>query len=227
MTEEENILKIVIEKESWEEIIYYIVNIEKMDPWNIDLVKLTDGFVKFLHAAKELDFRIPAKVIFVAAILLRLKSNYLSIFEEEEIEEGEEKPMVYEEPPELVALGIPLKRVPKRQITLEELVAALRKAISVREKKETRRANIQQELQAKIKEEEDIEKRLEKLMFEIDRLIRKLNKSRVEFKQIVRKWNRSDIIYNFVPLLHLEQKEKITTEQDDWFKEIFIRKREI
>jgi chromatin segregation and condensation protein Rec8/ScpA/Scc1 (kleisin family) len=114
MTEEENILKIIIEKQSWEEIIYYVVNVENLDPWNIDLVKLTNGFLKFLHEAKELDFRIPAKIVFVAAILLRLKSNYLSIFEEEEPEENlEQKPMIYEEPPELLALlaGI-IKSIP-------------------------------------------------------------------------------------------------------------------
>jgi segregation and condensation protein A len=227
MTEEENILKIIIEKQSWEEIIYYVVNVENLDPWNIDLVKLTNGFLKFLHEAEELDFRIPAKIVFVAAILLRLKSNYLSIFEEEEPEENlEQKPMIYEEPPELLALGIPLKRVPKRQITLEELINALRKALSVKERKEARRERLKKELQARIVEEEDIEKRLEKLMMEIDKLIKELNISRIEFRRIVKKWDTKNIVYNFVPLLHLEQKEKIITEQEKWFEEIFIRKRE-
>jgi|FaiFalDrversion3_1042247.scaffolds.fasta_scaffold10145_2 segregation and condensation protein A len=227
MTEEENILKIIIEKQSWEEIIYYVVNVENLDPWNIDLVKLTNGFLKFLHEAEELDFRIPAKIVFVAAILLRLKSNYLSIFEEEEPEENlEQKPMIYEEPPELLALGIPLKRVPKRQITLEELINALRKALAVKERKEARRERLKKELQARIVEEEDIEKRLEKLMMEIDKLIKELNISRIEFRRIVKKWDTKNIVYNFVPLLHLEQKEKIITEQEKWFEEIFIRKRE-
>jgi segregation and condensation protein A len=227
MTEEENILKIIIEKQSWEEIIYYVVNVENLDPWNIDLVKLTNGFLKFLHEAKELDFRIPAKIVFVAAILLRLKSNYLSIFEEEEPEENlEQKPMIYEEPPELLALGIPLKRVPKRQITLEELINALRKAFAVKERKEARRERLKKELQARIVEEEDIEKRLEKIMMEIDKLIKELNISRIEFRRIVKKWDTKNIVYNFVPLLHLEQKEKIITEQEKWFEEIFIRKRE-
>ncbi len=224
--EEENILKIVIEKQSWEEIIYYIVNVENMDPWNIDLIKLTGGFLKFLRAAKEVDFRIPAKVVFVAAILLRLKSNYLSIFEEEEEEEVQQKPLVYEEPPDLLALGIPLKRVPKRQITLEELVSALRKAVEVREKKDERKVRLKQALQARIAEEEDIEKRLEKIMAEIETMIKKLNQNKVEFSRLVKKWDRKTVIYNFVPLLHLEQKEKIATEQEDWFKEILIKKAE-
>jgi chromatin segregation and condensation protein Rec8/ScpA/Scc1 (kleisin family) len=134
--------------------------------------------------------------------------------------------MIYEEPPELLALGIPLKRVPKRQITLEELINALRKALAVKERKEARRERLKKELQARIVEEEDIEKRLEKLMMEIDKLIKELNISRIEFRRIVKKWDTKNIVYNFVPLLHLEQKEKIITEQEKWFEEIFIRKRE-
>ena len=87
MTEEENILKMIIEKESWEEIIYYIVNVENLDPWNVDLVKLTDRFLNFINNVKELDFRIPAKIVFVVAVLLRLKADNLSIFVEKEKEE--------------------------------------------------------------------------------------------------------------------------------------------
>ncbi|HLC59775.1 MAG TPA: segregation/condensation protein A [archaeon] len=223
--EEKDILKIVIEKQSWEEIIYYVVNIQKMDPWNIDLMKLIDGFLDFLRNVKELDFRIPAKVVFVAAILLRLKSNYLSIFEEKKVDEKTQKPMIYEEPPDLLALGIPLKRMPKRQITLEELVAALRKAVSVREKKYIKQANIQKRMQARIQQQEDIEKRLAKLMTDIEETIKNHNVDKVEFKKLVSKWNREDIIYHFIPLLHLEQDQKITTEQEDWFKDIFIKKR--
>ncbi|MEM7827586.1 MAG: segregation/condensation protein A, partial [Candidatus Aenigmatarchaeota archaeon] len=83
-SQEENILKTIIEKESWEDVIYYIVSLEQLNPWDVNLVKLTDSFIKFIKNAEDLDFRIPAKVIFVAAILLRLKADYLSIFEEEE-----------------------------------------------------------------------------------------------------------------------------------------------
>ena len=133
--------------------------------------------------------------------------------------------MIYEEPPDLLALGIPLKRMPKRQITLEELVAALRKAVSVREKKYIKQANIQKRMQARIQQQEDIEKRLAKLMTDIEETIKNHNVDKVEFKKLVSKWNREDIIYHFIPLLHLEQDQKITTEQEDWFKDIFIKKR--
>ena len=68
----------IVEKESWEEIIYYIVNVQNIDPWNVDLVKLTDNFLKFIKAAKDLDFRIPAKIVFIADT--KVNANSMSQF---------------------------------------------------------------------------------------------------------------------------------------------------
>ncbi len=226
MSEEENILQLILEKESWEEVIYHIVSIENLDPWNIDLVKLTDRFIKYIEKAEELDFRIPAKIVFVAVVLLRLKADYLSIFEEEEtIEEmAKEKPFVdLGIDPNLIELGVPIKRMPKRQVTLDELITALRKALAVKERREQKRLIWRRRVAAQISEE-DITKRIEHILKEIDEAIRKSKSEKVEFKQIVEEWNRDKIVEHFVPLLHLEQDRKVRTEQEDWFKEIWISK---
>jgi segregation and condensation protein A len=225
MTEEENILQMIIQKESWEEVIYYIVSLEKLDPWDIDLVKLTDSFLKFVRSVEELDFRIPAKIVFVAAVLLRLKADYLSFFEEkEEALEEAQKPFVdLGIDPNLIQLGYPIKRIPKRQVTLDELIQALRKALAVRERKIERRRIWQAQLQAEIGEE-DISKKIEEMLKEIDKLMMKLKTTKLAFRRIVKKWNRDQIVDKFVPLLHLEQDEKIRTEQEDYFKEIWISK---
>ncbi len=230
MTEEENILKMIIEKESWEEIIYYIVNVENLDPWNVDLVKLTDRFLNFINSAKDIDFRIPAKIVFVVAVLLRLKADNLSIFVEKEsaVEEVLREQRPFEQlgiDPNLVKLGYPMKRIPKRQVTLDELMTALRKALVVQEKKEIRRKLWRTQIQANIAVEEDITVRIEKLMKNIDELMGKLHKDKVEFKELVKEWKRDKVVDNFVPLLHLEQGEKVNTEQEDFFKEILISKK--
>jgi segregation and condensation protein A len=228
MTEEENILQLVLEKENWEEVIYHIVSIEKLDPWNIDLIKLTDSFLRYMKRIEELDFRVPARVIFVAAVLLRLKADYLSIFEEEEtIEEiAQKQPIDLGIDPNLVQLGLPLRRIPKRQITLDELIIALRKAMTVREKRVERKRIWRERLALQITEE-DITKRIEHMMQEIEELMAKTKSDRVEFSKIVKKWERGKIIEKFIPLLHLENDGKVETEQEDYFKEIFISKREI
>lgn len=230
MTEEQDILKIIIEKENWEEIIYYIVNVQNIDPWNVDLVRLTENFLKFVKSAEELDFRIPAKIVFVAAILLRLKADYLSIFEEkeDEIDEMLKEQKPFEElgiDPKLIQLGYPMKRIPKRQITLDELMGALKKALVVDKKKTERRQLWQEKLErAVVVEEEDITVRIEGLMKNIDELMGKLNKDTLEFKEIVKEWKRDKIVSNLIPLLHLEQNQKITTEQLEFFKDLWIKK---
>lgn len=224
-TSEEDILKMIIEKESWEEIIYYIVSVEKLDPWNIDLVKLAEGFVRYIKMVEYLDFRIPAKVVFVAAILLKLKASYLTIFEE--VEEEEEKEKKYEElgiEPELVELGIPLRRIPKRQITLEELIYALRKALKVKERREERRKRWERRLGAEIVGEEDISKRIERLLREIEEVMERLKERKVRFREIVEEWKRDRIVEHLVPLLHLEKDKKVKTEQEKFFDEIWITK---
>jgi segregation and condensation protein A len=232
MTEEENILKMIIEKESWEEVIYYIVSLENLNPWDVDLVKLTESFLNFIKSSKELDFRIPAKIVFVAAILLKLKADYLSIFEEKEseIEEilKEQKP--FEDlgiDPKLVQLGYPMKRIPKRQVTLDELISALKKALEVKEKKEVRKKEWKAHLEVHITFEEDITQRIEKVMKEIEDLLEKLKKDKIEFKGIVEKWNRDEIVEHFIPMLHLEHNQRIRTEQEEFFKEIWITRKNI
>jgi segregation and condensation protein A len=227
MNQEENILQLILQKENWEEVIYHIVSIENLNPWDIDLIKLTDSFLNFIQKIQELDFRIPAKIVFVAAVLLRLKADYLSLFEEEESVEEIAKTQPFVDlgiDPNLVQLGLPIKRIPKRQVTLEELIDALRKALAVRERKIERRRIWRARLQAQITEE-DITKKINHIMNEIDELMQKLKTSKLKFSQIVEDWNRDQIIDHFVPLLHLEQDEKIVTEQEEFFKDIFISKR--
>ncbi|MCD6371400.1 MAG: segregation/condensation protein A [Candidatus Aenigmarchaeota archaeon] len=222
---EENILKSIIEKESWEEILYYIVSVENLDPWDINLVKLTDSFIKFINKVKELDFRIPAKVVFVAAVLLRIKSEYLSIFEEKEKELMKET-RPFEElgiDPNLVKLSYPVKRIPKRPITLKELVNALRKAIEVKERRERRRKFVSRRISEAVEfVEEDITQRLEEVFRKVIERMERDKKIWVRFDEIVENWERGSIVRNFVPLLHLEQEGKLSTFQEDFFKEIYI-----
>lgn len=222
--EEENLLKTIIEKQSWEEIIYYIVNIEKIDPWNVDIVKLCEGFIKFLNSVKELDFRIPAKVIFVAALLLRMKTEYLMMKEEEKVEEKEEEiPEILDINPEMLKLSYPIKRIPKRQITLEELIIALKKAMEIEKKKKEKRETWRQRLEKELEMEEDIEKRIEIVWKKIEE--KSKEKEKIGFREIVEKWERREIVNNFLPILHLEKNEKIKTEQEDFLKEIWIFKK--
>jgi len=222
----EELIKKIIEKESWEEVIYYIVNVERLDPWNIDLVKLCNSFIQFIRSAKELDFRIPAKIVFVAALLLRIKVDYLSILEEEK--EKEEHVLRSLESldidPALLKLAYPIKRVPKRQITLEELINALKKAMDIEKKKQERTAYAKARLELEIDWEADMEKRIERIFREISEALKNSELGVVKFSDLVRDWKRDEVIDKFIPVLHLEKNGKVRTKQEEFFKEIWIKK---
>ena len=232
MVEEESLLKMVLEKENWEEILYQVVSLENIDPWNVDLVKLTAGFLRYIHGAKELDFRIPAKIVFVSAILLRLKSDYLSIFEEKSaVEEALAKEKMLPElgiDPNLIKLGVPIKRLPKRQVTLDELIVALKHALDVRERKVDRVQRIRSRLRDELKDEEDTIRRIEKVMGDIEERMKASGKvgpdGKLNFRDIVEQWDREQIVSHLIPVLHLEKSQKISTEQPELFKDIFIVK---
>ena len=59
------------------EILVGMAERGEVDPWNIDIVDLTDRFLAELERRKRLDLRISGRTLFYAACLLRLKSEYL------------------------------------------------------------------------------------------------------------------------------------------------------
>lgn len=59
------------------EILVQMAERGEIDPWNIDIVEVTDRFLRELDRRKELDLRISGRTLFYAAVLLRMKSEYL------------------------------------------------------------------------------------------------------------------------------------------------------
>lgn len=230
--DEQNLLQNIIQNESWEDMIYQIVTLEGIDPWDIDIGKLTDSFLKYIEELKLIDFRIPAKVVVVAALLLKLKAERLFPREDGEGEFRPEAPSNLDEFMQLrmklagLNLSPPVERTPKRAVTLDELVNALRKAVKVQERKDTRKRTLGRRIARNINmEEEDIEVRIKRLMDDIDVLMQRLKKNKVEFSKIVEKWEREEIVKHFLPLLHLSSRGKVETEQEEFFKEILISKK--
>jgi len=224
---EEELLKKIIEKQSWEDIIYYIVSIENLDPWNLDLVKLADSFIAFIKRVKDLDFRIPAKVVFIAVILLKLKVETLLRKEEEKAEQAVKEEKRIEIPDidlDSIKLAPPLKRLPKTQVTVEDLIHALKKVVEFRERKYRREFLARRRVEKNIGVE-DVEKRIEKVLHKIEEKI-KDGREKINFKELVEEWNREKIVFYFTPLLHLEMKKKIETEQEEPFKDLYIKKKE-
>ncbi|KUL03027.1 MAG: Condensin subunit ScpA [Methanomicrobiales archaeon 53_19] len=59
------------------EILVRMAESGEIDPWNVDIVLLTDRFLSELERRRELDLRISGRTLLYASILLRMKSDAL------------------------------------------------------------------------------------------------------------------------------------------------------
>jgi segregation and condensation protein A len=232
--EEHLLLERIIKQESWEDLISHIVMMEDLDPWDVDLIKLTDSFLKYIEGLEMLDFRIPAKVVLVAAILLKLKTEiaWPTVRQktmEYSFEDFQDDLTSYEEIKERLqqmTLEPGPIRVVKRKVTLDELVGALKKAVKVKKRRETKKRRLRRKLKKQIDtSEEDIEKRINQLMFQIDSFLVEFGSEKVEFSKLVKEWDRDRIVSTFLPILYLATRGKVQTDQEDFFKEIFISRK--
>ncbi len=66
------------------EILVHMAESGEIDPWNIDILEVTDRFLDELERRKELDLRISGRTLLYAAILLRMKSEHLEIISAED-----------------------------------------------------------------------------------------------------------------------------------------------
>ncbi len=228
MLDEKKILDFITSEYSWEQIIYEIIAWEGLNPWDLDISKLSNGFIKYLQALKELDFRIPAKYIMVAAVLLKMKSDYLRAFKEQvtgeteqevqeeiEIEEGEE-------PFEISPITIPPRREPVRGVVVSELVNALKKVLNSHERKVKRKNKLRKDIDVS---GDNINERIRTLYQKINSLLLRIKKREVEFSKLVGNWDREGVVNNFVPLVHLEHQNKVKARQEKVFDEIWVSRR--
>ena len=82
---EQEILDFARTEPNWEETLDWIISEEGIDPWDVDLVELSNVFSKFVEKWQKFNFTVPARIVIVMAILLRIKVELL-MWEEEEKE---------------------------------------------------------------------------------------------------------------------------------------------
>ena len=212
------VIQTIIIGTDWQEVLTPLVAEEGMDPMSVDIIKLAEVFTRYMAQLQKFDFRVPARFILVAAILLRMKAELLLDEEEQKaLSQKEIIPLDIENVPMLLP---PMTRKPTRKVTLSELVSALNKAFEFQERKEGKQLRMRRAVERLIEKEEDIEVRID----EIYRDIVKLHSTTLS--ELVHSWRREDIVKTFLPVLHLMMRDLITVDQEEMFKEIFIKVRE-
>ncbi len=210
-----DILQLIINGSDFQSVIKEIIIEEGLDPWNIDLSKLSEGLLNYLAQLKDINFRIPARFILVSAILLRLKSEYL-IREEEA-----EKTLETLDIEGLDILEAPINRIPMRNITFEELTKSLEKVMESKEKREQMQLNREEKIKNLQKFIEiDIEDYVEKVFKELSKI------TKTSFYNLTHKKNNLETARYFIALLHLTNQQKIHIKQENLFEDFHIHLRD-
>ena len=230
MLDENKILDFIKSDYTWEQIIYEVVAWEGLDPWDLDVCKLSSCFMTYLRKMKEMDFRFPAKYIMVAAILLKMKSDYLRQFKEQVTGEAEQQMQAALVPDAIATdafvfdpLSMPPRREPVRGIVVTELVNALKKVLNAHDRRVYREEKLRRDVQ--VTDEKNINERIKMLYDKLNSLLARVSNEEVEFSKIVGEWDRDNVVNSFVPLVHLEQQKRVAARQEEMFDEIWVSKR--
>lgn len=78
------------------EILVDMAKSGQIDPWHIDVVDVTDKYLRTLDVTRESDLRLSGRALLYAAVLLRLKSDALQEAEEEALRAGEDDTVEYD-----------------------------------------------------------------------------------------------------------------------------------
>jgi len=195
-----------------------ILELQKISPWELDLAELVNGFIGRLLTAEYIDFRICGRALLSAAILLRLKTEYLLEFGREE----EDIIRVIEED-----IFLPPIRPPFRQnirpTSSAEFIEALRELVFPPKKRTRKHTNVSDSF-PKIPQFDGSQIKLTKSMRELHaQLIQaSLEGNPISFVEFVYGRSHSDIIRIFLTLLFLLGEGKIRILQDQQFGDIMI-----
>ncbi|VVB54626.1 Segregation and condensation protein A [uncultured archaeon] len=218
---------------TWRDILLEVL--KGMDPWNIDLGEVASEYAGKVKQMKEMNFRIPANVVLVTSVLLRMKADLMNQKETDPFVVCAESIQFlfanpYEEYQMMQAAGIdpdvPLlvkpQRVLKRRVTAMELIEAIQKAL---EERQAKKGRIRESLTENgerilvIETRMNIKEAIEELHIRVLELL--INREYAFFSEVAK--TKEDVISYFIPLLHLSHQQRLTLSQEKIYDEILIR----
>lgn len=241
---QEQIHDILFNREiGWQEIIYDLINTEQLDPWDVDIIILTERFFVKIQELEESDFFVSSKVLYAAALLLRIKSEVLlndHIKSIDDIlfgnkEEKKKYEMEHIELDEEIPNIVPRSPMPRfKKVTLKELMSSLNKAITTenrRIKKEILKKNALRETAISLpnKKTISIKDRIKEVYGNLKSHFKETQDDKVSFKKFIGD-NKDEQIISFYPLLQLDHQKKIWLEQEEhlvdfniWLKHVYLK----
>lgn len=220
---------------TWKSILLDLMKTGQLNPWDIDISLLARMYIEKIKEMKELNLFVSGKMLLASALLLNIKSEKLLtegiadldkiMFPlPEELEEFDD--FVHEKQLRLdvkPVLTIKNPQARKRRVNIEDLMSALDKALEINRRRIIRRGEREKVPDDLIvpKKKIDISQLMKNVYSKIKIWFSKNNS--LSFSELVPDGTRESKLYTFIPLLHLDNQNKVDLSQEEHFGEINIR----
>ena len=234
------------------EILVQMARQGKIDPWNIDIIDITDKYLTHLFQSKSQNLRLTGRTLLFASILLKLKSNILEGVELSDFDTQPEEPEFYddEEPLDYEQEYIPTNNVVSidevlqrrtsvrlnrnRVVTLRDLIRQLefyemldkKQSLKNAHERAKRRvknySNLSPEDIINLAHDEYIEKGVERLRANLEDILNRQDK--IELNELT--LLGMDKISAYISLLFLTAESDYDLEQDEFYSDLYVVKRE-
>ncbi len=230
------------------EILVQMAKSGKIDPWNIDIIDVTDKYLSHLFEIKAQNLRATSKTLLFASILLRLKSNVLEgndILDFEEQAEDEYEILDDEvidnyEPPknnvisfsEVLQRRTSVKVNRNRTVTLKDLIKQLefyeklerKQSLKQQQERAQRRvrsyANLTAEDIVNLAHEEFIENSVKAIQNKLEKIF--IRDEKVELNELISIGMSK--ISAYIALLFLTAEGKCDIEQEEFYSDLYVVK---
>ena len=203
----------------------------EVDPWNVDIIDITDRFLRKISERERVDLRVSARTLLYASILLRMKSDILVNAPPPPDEFLDDEPLFDPEGEDLPVLEPRIRHTAARPVTLQELIDELKRAVATRDPAVLRQPKAVEKPRRKtleevlgIAHEEDIEKSIADMVGTLDAEFN--YREFVTLGELVKEKTPRGIVDAYLPLLFLATRKYVTLTQEVLFEEIFIRRGE-
>ncbi|WP_203361848.1 segregation/condensation protein A [Bacillus sp. REN10] len=224
------------------DLLLHLIQRLEIDIYDIPMAEITEQYLLFIHAMKELELDVASEYLVMAATLLAIKSKTLlpSHAEEEEVDWVEEDPR-----DELVERLVEYKRYKEAAERLKEkeeergqfftkapsdLTAFEDEYPSAKDLQVTvydmlgafhkllRRKKLQKPMTKKVKRQEiSLEKRMNQILITLARC-----RKPTRFVDLFPYDDRGEMVVSFLAILELMKQNEIVVEQQDHFSDLFV-----
>lgn len=234
------------------EILVNMAKQGKIDPWNVDIVEVTDKYLMHLFQSKAQNLRLTGRTLLFAAVLLKLKSNVLEGIDvldfepqhQDEFNYDDEMPLDYEEEyiptnnvisiDEVLQRRTSVRLNHNRVVTLRDLIRQLEfyemldKKQSLKNAHERAKRRVQNYARLSpddiinLAHDEYIENGVQRLKANLSEILSRQDK--IELNELT--LLGMDKISAYISLLFLTVESDYDLEQDEFYGDLYVIRRE-